>query len=245
MRTTRIYQPGNLSIGAKILLDEAGWRHTCQVLRLKVGAEFIIFNGDGYDYAVELVNIGKHQAEVAITDRVKVNKESPLFIHVGQCISRGDRMDFAIQKAVELGVNKITPLISEFSDHTLNAAHLAKRQQHWQQVAISACEQSGRAVLPLVDPAVNIVTWMEKIDSLMHKFILNPYAEPEDLPSQLNIPQVALLIGPEGGISERELAAAHQQGFKPLLLGPRILRTETATVAAVSVVQWLWGDGCA
>jgi len=241
MRTIRIYQTQELHVGGTFSLDEAAWRHVCQVLRLKIGAFFIIFNGDGFDYTAQLTQVGKRQAEVIITKSTKINNESSLTIHLGQAISRSDHMDYAIQKAVELGVTLITPLLTTYSE-SYSTERANKRQQHWQQIAISACEQTGRAVVPIISSPIPLIKWLTEIEEDYFKLILHPFCQSSALPSKIASSKLALAIGPEGGFSEEELQLASQQHFQPLLLGPRILRTETATSAAISLAQWLWGD---
>jgi len=177
--------------------------------------------------------------------RVQLNEqfagqiESPLRIHLGQGLSRGERMDWAIQKATELGVSEITPIVSERCEVRLKDERAEKRQAHWQQIAISACEQCGRSVVPVIHAPMALADWIKKTEADL-KLVLHPVAEPltsHDKPGTL-----AFLIGPEGGLNDAEVDQAQDAGFHAARLGPRVLRTETAPVVALSVAQQLWGD---
>jgi 16S rRNA (uracil1498-N3)-methyltransferase len=166
--------------------------------------------------------------------------ESPLHVHIGQGLSRGERMDWAIQKATELGVAEITPIVSSRCEVRLKDERTDKRMSHWRQVAISACEQCGRSVLPLIHPPLVLEDWLKQSSAEL-KLVLHPVAEP--LTSHRKPQSLAFLIGPEGGLSDNEVALAQSAGFQPARLGPRVLRTETAPIVALAVAQHLWGDG--
>jgi len=165
--------------------------------------------------------------------------ESPLRIHLGQGLSRGERMDWAIQKATELGVSEITPIVSERCEVRLKDERTDKRLAHWRQIAISACEQCGRSTLPVIHPPLLLAEWVKQTAAEL-KLVLHPVAEP--LTSHPKPGTLAFLIGPEGGLSDNEVAQAAQAGYLPARLGPRVLRTETAPVVALAVAQQLWGD---
>ena len=167
--------------------------------------------------------------------------ESPLQVELGQVISKGDRMDYAVQKATEMGVSRIAPLVSERCDVRLKGDREEKRIRHWQQVAISAAEQCGRAVVPEILPVQSLADWLPGTRDLDLRLVLH-HRSPQPLVSHSRPRRLALLIGPEGGLSEDEIAATEQAGFVPAALGPRVLRTETAPVAALALCQWLWGD---
>jgi len=208
------------------------------VLRLSAGSAVQLFDGSGSEFRGELLEVGKKSVIVELHERVTGMPESPLRIHLGQGLSRGERMDWAIQKATELGVTQITPIISERCEVRLNDERADKRLAHWRQIAISACEQCGRSVLPVIHPPMSLRDWLPVEADL--KLVLHPVAAP--LTSHARPQTLAFLIGPEGGLSESEVEQAANQGFQPARLGPRVLRTETAPVVALSVAQQLWGD---
>ena len=241
MRVPRIYQAATLTPHTEISLDADASAHIGRVLRMSEGQAVSLFNGDGNDYPATITSAGKKSVTVKI-DACEANpSESPLNLHLGQVISRGDRMDFTIQKSVELGVNTITPLFSERCGVKLDGERLEKKIQQWQKIVISACEQSGRSSVPVVRPAMNLQEWSSEPTEAL-KLNLHPRANGGI--SSLNIAngRVRLLIGPEGGLSETEIAMTEQQGFTDVLLGPRVLRTETAALTAISVLQSRFGD---
>lgn len=240
MRCTRIYSPQPLASGAQFALAADASHHLARVLRLPVGAQLILFNGDGSEYPAQIVAIDKKQVVVAIGDAVEAPRESPLHIHLGIAISKGDRMDWVIQKATELGVTEISPLQSERVEVRLRGEREDKKLAHWRSVAISACEQCARNRLPAINDLQPLQTWIDHTEADA-KFVLHHRSDAAL--AQSPAPQrVALLIGPEGGLSELEISSAEQRGFQSLRLGPRVLRTETAPLAALSVLQYLWGD---
>lgn len=240
MRIPRIYQPGPLTAGQSIELDETAFTHLVRVLRLSEDAPLILFDGQGLEYPARLCNLGKKRASARIEEGRQPQRESPLQLQIGQVISRGERMDFAVQKATELGIQRMTPLFSERCEVHLNAERQKKRQHHWQQIAISACEQSLRLRVPQIDPPQSLVQWLENVDAELKLVLHHHTAEAlGDLPRPKSI---ALLIGPEGGLTEGEVTAAISAGFRPVALGPRVMRTETAPVAAAAIMQYLWGD---
>ncbi|WP_027853574.1 16S rRNA (uracil(1498)-N(3))-methyltransferase [Marinobacterium litorale] len=240
MRIPRLFHPGELSTGEQIALDDNAFNHTVKVLRLSQGAELVLFNGDGCEYDATLSDVSKKHAKAQIGTRREPKRESPLRIEIGQSISRGERMDYAIQKASEMGVAAITPLFTERCEVRLNAERQDKRQRHWLQVAISACEQSQRCTVPDVESPSSLTDWINTCDAEL-KLVLHHHTEQPlaDIPPPAS---VALLIGPEGGLTEAEVAAAQSAGFRPVALGPRVMRTETAPVAATAILQFLWGD---
>jgi len=241
MRIPRAYIDATLVVGSLTELPDSSHNHLVKVLRMREGFKVILFNGDGFDYDATLVEVAKRHSKVRIEGRVSVERESPLSIDIGQGLSRGERMDWAVQKSTELGVVKLTPLFTERSEVKLNAERQAKRSAHWRQISISASEQSHRASLMQVDEPTPIEQWITQCDADL-KLVLHPHLTATELAKHAPPKRVALLIGPEGGLetSEVELAMAH--GFKPWLLGNRILRTETAPVAAAAVLHYLWGD---
>ncbi|MFT7413677.1 MAG: 16S rRNA (uracil1498-N3)-methyltransferase [Methylophagaceae bacterium] len=240
MRITRFYCPELNQDKELFALPDAAHRHAVQVLRLKQGDALRLFDGQGLELDAILEVVAKRESSVRLLSTVAVNNESPLSITLLQGISRGERMDYALQKAVELGVTRIIPVATERCNVQLSGGRAQKRWAHWQGIVVSACEQSGRSILP------ELSTVMPLDDSLIAnklgcRLVLDPLTERgfTELEQQDNI---TLLIGPEGGLSEQEIGQAQAVGFQPVCFGPRILRTETATVAALAVVQTLWGD---
>jgi 16S rRNA (uracil1498-N3)-methyltransferase len=238
MRLSRFFIDAPLTLGQQEL-PEAQAHYIGRVLRHAVGNAVQLFDGSGREFRGELVEVGKKTVRVELREQLDGQAESPLRIHLGQGLSRGERMDWAIQKAVELGVAEITPIVSERCEVRLKDERADKRLAHWRQVAISACEQCGRSVLPVIHPPLELADWLARSEADL-KLVLHPVAEP--LLSHARPQSLAFLIGPEGGLSESEVAQAKAQGFHAARLGPRVLRTETAPVVALSVAQQLWGD---
>lgn len=240
MRIPRIYQAGPLSAGQSIELDETAFTHLVRVLRLTEGAPLTLFDGRGLEYSARLCEVGKKRAGAHIETALDPQRESALQLQVGQAISRGERMDFAVQKATELGITHFSPLFTERCEVRLNSQRQEKRQRHWQQIAISACEQSLRVQVPVVDEPQPLANWLHSVNAELKLVLHHHTAEPLG-----NLPRprsVALLIGPEGGLTEKEVEAATEAGFQPVAFGPRVMRTETAPVAAAAILQYLWGD---
>lgn len=236
----RIYTTDHLAVNTTIELDPQASIHLIKVLRLKLGDEIRLFNGDGCEYLAAITQAGKKNAEVEVTEILSTEPKVSFPLHLGQVISKGDRMDFTIQKATELGITDITPLWSERCDVRLKGDRLDKKMEHWKKVAISACEQSGRNLIPTIHPAMNYSEWASSIESDI-KLVL--HTRDQKTLADMKAPKsVALLVGPEGGITDDEVDFCIQQGFTGLTLGPRILRTETAALAALSLFQYLWGD---
>jgi 16S rRNA (uracil1498-N3)-methyltransferase len=246
MANLRFYTNSPLAIGASVQLSENAAAHATRALRLNVGDRAIVFNGDGFDYACELTSIKKNAVIANITAATKVYNESPLHITLLQAISSADRMDFTIQKAVELGVTSIQPITSQRSVVKLSAERAEKRTEHWQNVAISACEQSGRAFVPTVNPPLNyshVFTNLAKTAAQdACRITLDPTAKKNLAAIIKPSGNIYLLIGAEGGLTDEEIALATTTGFQGVQLGARILRTETAALAAIATMQTLWGD---
>ena len=236
----RIYTPEDLALNNRLDLDSQASTHLVKVLRLKEGSELRLFNGDGCEYLAHITVAGKKNAQVEISEILSTESKVSFPLHLGQVVSKGDRMDFTIQKATELGITDITPLWSERCDVRLKGERLEKKMEHWKKVAISACEQSGRNKIPTIHPAMNYHEWASSVDT-ESKLVL--HTRDQKPLSEIKAPaSVALLVGPEGGITDAEVELCIQQGFTGLTLGPRILRTETAALAALSLFQYLWGD---
>lgn len=236
----RIYTPEDLALNTYLDLDSQASTHLIKVLRLNTGAELRLFNGDGCEYLAHITIANKKNAQVKINQVLSTQANINFPLHLGQVVSKGDRMDFTIQKATELGITDITPLWSERCDVRLKGERLEKKMEHWKKVAISACEQSGRNHIPTIHPAMTYHEWASKVVAdtklILHTRDQKPLSE--IIPPN----SVALLVGPEGGFTDDEVSLCIQHNFTGLTLGPRILRTETAALAALSVFQYLWGD---
>jgi 16S rRNA (uracil1498-N3)-methyltransferase len=240
MRVSRFYCASLVPANTPMQLPDEVFRHAVQVLRMKPGALLNLFDGQGLEYQAQLEQVGKRQATVSLKQQIDTDNESPLDILLMQGISRGERMDYAIQKAVELGVKRIMPVVTERCNVQLSGDRAEKRINHWQGVIISACEQSGRSYLPELLPITSIDAALENVNDAC-KLVLDPEAI-KSFSSVKKAQQIALLIGPEGGLSETEVQRANDVGFTGITLGPRILRTETASAAALAMVQAGWGD---
>lgn len=240
MRNPRIYTDQPLAKGQVVELTDSAANHVGKVLRMKLEEPLVLFNGTGASWQGTIQSVAKKTVTVVLEAELSQVTESPLKVHVGQSLSRGERMDYAIQKATEMGVTEITPLFSERCEVKLNAERQAKRVRHWQQIAISACEQCGLNRVPVIHLPEPVVGWMAKQNADL-KFVLHHRTE-KKLESFDQPETVTLLIGPEGGLTQEEITSAESSGFRALALGPRVLRTETAPVTAISVMQYLWGD---
>ena len=238
MRLSRFFIDAPLSTGEHEL-PEAQAHYISRVLRMAEGDGLQLFDGSGLEFRASLVEVGKKRVRVQVTERFAGQEESPLHIHLGQGLSRGERMDWAVQKATELGANEITPIFTERCEVRLKDERADKRLLHWRQVAISACEQCGRSRVPVIHPPLLLADWLKQADAAL-KLVLHPVAEP--LLSHAKPASLAFLIGPEGGLTDGEVAQARQADFHAARLGPRVLRTETAPVVALAVAQQLWGD---
>lgn len=243
MRISRIYTEQDLSTGSCIKLDKAASSYLLKVLRLSEGAEVHVFNGkpvdNNYGYYKATITTASKHAELLLTDFIKQNNQSPLKITLYQGISKGDHMDTTIQKAVELGVTEIIPLICERTVVNLKADRLDKKMRHWQSIVTSACEQSGRNQLLTLHAPIKYKHLSLADDQL--GFILQPES-PHSISDSTQTNSVGIVIGPEGGFSESEIQQAIGKDFKAVRFGPRILRTETAAIAGISILQSQWGD---
>lgn len=242
MRVTRSFIPTALAIGQTVSLPEDAANHLVRVMRLREGDTCVLFNGDGHDYTARLVEAGKRDAQVRIDDAHEVANESPLHITLLQGIARGEKMDLILQKATELGVNAIVPVNAERTEVKLDAARAEKRLAHWVSVVISACGQSGRARVPSVAAPQSLLDAARGLPAGALKLTLDPLGEHRLSTLQAAAGGVVIAIGPEGGWSPRDRQALQQAGFQGLQLGPRILRTETAGLAAIAAVQARLGD---
>lgn len=243
MSLTRLHVNQRLSPGATLRLEGDRARYVGRVLRLRPGNTLQVFNGDDGEFSAHIVKLAKSSAEVMVEEPVETATESSLKLHLVQGISRGERMDFVVRKATELGVKRITPVFTEYGVVKLDEKRAARRRDHWEGVATSACEQSGRIRPPLIDAPIALNTWLgtgaEETDT---DLILRPGAMTPLASIGMPATKICLLIGPEGGFSDQEYDDAELAGFAGVSLGPRVLRTETAALAAIAVAQSLWGD---
>ena len=241
--STRLFVSGALINGAEIELLGDRARYLGKVLRARPGDRVTIFNGDGPEWSATILSISKNAVVLEVGDSTEAGSESPLKIHLVQGISRGERMDIVIQKATELGVKRITPVLTAYGVVKLNAERAEKRRAHWQNIANSACEQSGRTRLPLIDTPLPLKSFFgAKPDAVDTELILAPGATTPLASLTAPETKVCVMIGPEGGFSDVEYGDAEAAGFKAVSLGPRILRTESAAIATLAVLQSLWGD---
>ncbi|MFT6030358.1 MAG: 16S rRNA (uracil1498-N3)-methyltransferase [Oleiphilaceae bacterium] len=242
MRIPTIYTVSKLAENLETELDNSSAHYITNVLRMKQGEQVTLFNGSGWFFNASITHSTKKYVSVFIDSSEKAQTESSLHTHLGQVMSRGDRMDYAIQKSTEMGVNEITPLMSERCELKLKSDRENKRLAHWQQVAISAAEQCGRATVPTIHPVSSLEDWMKQQSTIGLSLVFH-HRDTQNL-AQIQTPpgHVNLLIGPEGGLSETEIQQAKQANFIACTFGPRVMRTETAPVACISVLQWLWGD---
>lgn len=240
MRTIRTFLSDAQQQGQRLTADTGVFQHLVKVLRLSQGTEIQVFNGQGKRFRATLDQIGKREASIVLHELLTSTNESPLQTHMGLVMSKGDRFDYALQKATELGVTHITPLTSERCDLKLNAERAEKKMQHWHGVLVSACEQCYRDTLPVLNSIQPLPEWVNgqntEVKLVLHTATQEP-EWPEHTPAA-----VSFLIGPEGGLSDLEIKIAQQADFKAWQLGPRILRTETAPVVILSLLQQQWGD---
>ena len=242
MRTIRIHLDAVLHAGAEVVLPGQAAAHVARVLRLRAGDKLSLFNGDGNDYAAELVAVGARETRARVLGAQANHSESPLRIVLAQALARGEKMDWIVQKATELGVAEIVPLATARSEVKLDENRARKRLEHWRAIAIGACEQSGRARVPAIAAVQPLRAWLDALDGSATRLALLP--EGELAPRVLDTPDhgAILAIGPEGGFDEADVAMLRDAGFHGLALGPRVLRTETAGLAAIAALQALFGD---
>lgn len=241
MREIRIYQAGSFRLDQTLELSPEAGQHVGVVLRMQPGDSITLFCGDNRELDALLVAVHKKRVSVQIVAERSVNRESPRKIHLAQALSKGERMEFVIQKAVELGVASISPIITSRSVVKLNPERMEKKLAQWQAIAIAACEQSGRNQIPLIKNALLLNEYLQQ-NELFLKFVLDPKESKTWRDYNFVQSELALLIGPEGGFNKEELGQIFSAGFNPLRLGPRVLRTETAAIAALSLLQAVCGD---
>lgn len=240
MRVPRLYTPQSLSESSEVLLLDEAAHYISKVLRLRPEDQVRLFNGDDGEYSARIGSIDKKSVSVVLEQRIEGGADPILAIHLGLGLSRGERMDYSIQKATEAGVSSITPLLTERCEVKLKGDRVDNRLSHWERIAISACEQSGRCVVPTIAMPMTLSDWLSTPRSGV-SFVLDHRGE-AGFPALEKPEAVTFLIGPEGGLSEEEVALAQDHHFTSLRIGPRVLRTETAPIVAISLAQHLWGD---
>jgi 16S rRNA (uracil1498-N3)-methyltransferase len=242
MRLNRVFVDQPLATGGEVPLPEAAAYHVARVLRLRAGAPLVLFDGSGADFRGEIVAVEGDRVHVRVGDRSTGLRESPLAITLVQAVSRGERMDWTLQKATELGVRRIQPVLSARSVVRLDDRQAARKLRHWQAIVAGACEQCGRSVLPEVRAPLELARFLAESPREGQRLVLSPTGPASLAGLASTAARVELLIGPEGGLDDAELDAAARAGFSPVRLGPRVLRTETAGIVALAVLQALWGD---
>jgi 16S rRNA (uracil1498-N3)-methyltransferase len=242
MRLNRVYAEQPLVTGADVRLPEAAAYHVARVLRLRAGAPLVLFDGSGADFRGEILAVEGDRVLVRVGERSAGLRESPLAITLVQAVSRGERMDWTLQKATELGVRRIQPVLSARSVVRLDASQAAKKLRHWQAIVAGACEQCGRSVLPEVRTPLDLSRYLTEAPREGQRLVLSPTGPASLAGLASTAARIELLIGPEGGLDDAEFEAAARAGFSPVRLGPRVLRTETAGIVALAVLQALWGD---
>jgi len=242
VRLSRVYCDAALVAGTEVALPSSAANHVARVLRLRTGAPLVAFDGSGRDYRCEILAVEGKRVRVRVGESAVGRRESPLAVTLVQAVSRGERMDLTLQKATELGVCAVVPVFSTRSVVRLDERQAAAKLRHWQAVVTSACEQCGRSVLPRVHAPLDLGRYLAESPRDGLRLVPSPGA-PESLAGLADKPErVELLVGPEGGFEESELLSAERAGFRPVRLGPRVLRTETAGMVALAVLQALWGD---
>jgi 16S rRNA (uracil1498-N3)-methyltransferase len=242
VRLTRVYVDAPLAAGTRVTLEGGAARHVTRVLRLRVGEALTLFNGSGGEYAASIEQSQGGRVAVAVGEQRAIERESPLALTLAQGVSRGERMDLVVQKATELGVSGLVPVLTERSVVRLTAQQADRRLNHWRAIAAAACEQSGRNRLPAIAAAVPLTDFLRSGTDGVTRLLLSPGAGATLADVPRPVTAVTVLIGPEGGLAQAEQEAAVAAGFKPVRLGPRVLRTETAAIAALTLLQREFGD---
>jgi 16S rRNA (uracil1498-N3)-methyltransferase len=240
MRIPRIFTEHTLAKGSQLELEPGPSAHVARAMRMRDGDILTLFNGRGGEYTATINTVGKKTVSIDIGEHRNPETESPLAILLGIAVSRGDRMDWVIQKATELGVRRLSPLLTERTEVKLKGDRADKKRLHWRQVAIAACEQCGRNKIPEIEPLQSLSNWIESAEA-ERKFVLHHRALARSGGTEAPA-SIALLVGPEGGLSDAEISLAENAGYQSLRLGPRVMRTETAPLAAIAILQSQWGD---
>jgi 16S rRNA (uracil1498-N3)-methyltransferase len=240
MRVPRIYTHQTLGCELLVELEPSASQHIARAMRMQVGDSLTLFNGCGGEYDAIINSVGNKTVQVAVGEHRAIESESPLAVHLAIALSRGERMDWIVQKATELGVASITPLVTERVEVKLKGDRAEKKRLHWQRIAVSACEQCGRNQVPDVSVLQPLGQWLASTEADCKLVLHHRAAALSTITQKPN--RLALLVGPEGGLSADEIAAAQASGFLALTLGPRVMRTETAPLAALAILQARWGD---
>ena len=250
MRLTRVYVDAALEAGARLTLQGSAASHVTRVLRLRVGEPLTLFNGRGGEWLGSIDSARGGEVSVTVAEARPLERESPLRLTLAQGVSRGERMDLVIQKATELGVSRLVPLLTERSVVRLDARQTDRKVLHWRAIAVAACEQSGRNRLPEISSPETLTEFLRAASAETraqgggeaHRLLLSPAAERRIGELQRPVGEALVLVGPEGGLADAEHEAAVAAGFTPVRLGPRVLRTETAAIAALALLQREFGD---
>ena len=242
MRISRFFHPSPLFVDQTIELSQDAVHHCANVLRLKVGTSIVLFDGSGKEYACELVEVQRRRVQAMVMTELHLDPQSPANIHLAQGISKGDRMEWVLQKATELGVTEITPIITERCNIKLDESRWQKKHLQWKKIVISACEQCGRNTLPVLNAPTSLYQFAAESTRDV-RMILSPYADKHfnDI-ATASLYGYRLVIGPEGGLSDAEVHQLKESGYQDAKFGPRILRTETAAIAALAILQHRIGD---
>lgn len=238
---SRIYLAEARAAGDTVALEDAAFRHVARVLRMRVGDRLTVFNGKGSEFTARITGMERHAAHVLLEARRDGNTESPLHSTLLQAVGKGERMDWALQKATELGISTIQPVLTARCNVKLDAERWAKKQAHWQGVLIAACEQSGRVCIPELQPVAKLDDVLGQCAAAL-RLVLAPQSGRAPIDSVSTVDSVALLVGPEGGLNEQEIQRAEAAGFQSWQIGPRTLRTETAPMVALALLQQRFGD---
>ena len=241
MRIPRVYYPNPIPLEREFELTDDAGHHVATVLRLKPNRPLVLFNGDGNEYSAQIISIQRKKVIVEADACLSLCKESPLCLHLGQGVSKGDRMDTVLQKSVELGVTEITPIITQRCTVKLDESRWEKKVLQWRKIIVGACEQSGRNVVPELHSPITLNQWLAS-STTSTRLVLAPGAAQQMVKQPYNTHGYRLLIGPEGGLSEQEIHSAVENGYQSVSVGPRILRTETAAIASLSILQAIHGD---
>lgn len=243
MRLTRVHVAQGMQVGKRIAVEGAAANHITRVLRLRAGEPLTLFNGNGAEYAATILEFHRDAVVVQVGEEQTVNRESPLPLTLAQGISRGERMDWILQKATELGGSRVVPVFTERSVVRLDAKQAERKLQHWRAIAIAACEQCGRNVLPEIAQPTDLFEFVGNgVEPHSTRLLLSPTSDLSIDEVRVNAAGVTVLIGPEGGLTENEQEVAVRSGFTAVRMGPRVLRTETAAIAALTILQHRFGD---
>jgi 16S rRNA (uracil1498-N3)-methyltransferase len=243
VRLTRVHVTENMQSGTRIAVEGTAANHITRVLRLRAGQPLTLFNGNGAEYAATILELHRDAVVVEVGQEQAMNRESPLPLTLAQGISRGERMDWILQKATELGGSRIVPVFTERSVVRLDAKQAERKLQHWRAIAIAACEQCGRNTVPEIAPPTDVFEYLgHGVAPHTTRLLLSPTSDVSMDEVGMSTAGITVLIGPEGGLTETEQEVALRSGFTSVRMGPRVLRTETAAIAALTILQHRFGD---